>query len=114
MNKKSNHRPKRVGDQIKRKLAQLLQFNTQDPRFSGVTVIDVEMSPDLSHAKIFFSILREDKLNDAMEAFKKASGFFRKKIADNMDLRIAPQLVFIYDESILRAEKLSTLINQVS
>lgn len=114
MQKKTSHRPERIGDQIKRELAQLLQFEVKDPRLSTVTIIDVELSRDLSHAKVFFSILDENDIDEAKAAFKKASGFLRKQIASAMELRIVPQLSFIYDESILKAQQLTALINQAN
>jgi ribosome-binding factor A len=112
MQKKTTHRPQRIGDQMKRELAQLLQFEVSDPRLNGVTIIDVIMSKDLSNAKVYFSILNEEDVPEAKAAFKGATGFFRKQIAGLMDLRIVPQLSFMYDASILNAQKMSTLIDQ--
>ena len=112
MQKKSSHRPERIGDQIQRELARLIQAEVRDPRLNHITLIDVDMSPDLSHAKIFFSTFKETEVAPALEAFKKAAAFLRRKVGSAVKLRIVPELHFLYDESILKGQKLSALIDE--
>jgi ribosome-binding factor A len=111
MPKKSSHRQMRVGDELQRELARLIQIEVSDPRLRPITLIDVEMSPDLSHATVFFSTFNETEVAPALQAFEKASAFLRHKVGSILKLRIVPTLHFKYDESIIKGQKLSALID---
>jgi ribosome-binding factor A len=111
MTSKTNYRPSRIGDQIKRELASLVRTSVRDPRLAKITLLEVEMSPDLSHATVFFSIFDEADVPSALEAFKKAAGFLRTKIGAVMKLRSVPHLHFKYDASVIKGQKLSALID---
>ena len=62
--KRSSGRPQKLGDQIQRELSNLLQREVRDPRVGMVTITSVDVSPDLSHAKVFFTILEKQKLEE--------------------------------------------------
>lgn len=105
-------RPQRVADLIQHALAPMLQHEAKDPRFAAVTITAVDVSPDLSNAIVFVSILDESKIADTIAALNNAAGYLRHKLADAVELRIAPKLHFRYDESISRADKISKLIHE--
>jgi ribosome-binding factor A len=112
MPKKSSHRAEQVGDELQRELARLIQAEVSDPRLQHITLIDATMSPDLSHATIFFSTYKETEVAPALQAFEKATGFLRHKVGKILKLRIVPTLHFKYDESIIKGQKLSALIDK--
>lgn len=101
----------RVAQQIQRELAELLRLEINDPRVKLVTVTDVEVSGDYSHAKIFFTRL-DGKHAEALQGLERAAGFLRSHLARSLKLRIMPQLHFSYDESVERGSRLSQLIDQ--
>jgi ribosome-binding factor A len=106
-------RPQRIADFLKRELAQLIQYNLRDPRIGMVSVNDVVVSRDLSHAKVYVTFLGVDGADEAAEplsVLNKASGFLRSKIAANVTMRITPRLHFCFDSSIERGRHLSSLI----
>ena len=107
-------RTRRIGEQIQRELADLIRLELKDPRVpSLVTVTDVEVSPDQSHAKVFFTLLGNDQqIADATEGLKRASGFLRTQLSQRMKLRTVPQLDFKYDASVERGMKLTRLIDE--
>jgi ribosome-binding factor A len=107
----THNRPQRVGDLIQRALAELLLREAQDPRFQQVTITAVDVSPDLSNASVYISILNIDQIKETLQALNKAAGYFRHKLADAVDLRIMPHLRFVFDESISRADRISKLID---
>lgn len=105
-------RSKRVAAQIQRELAQLIQLEIKDPRVGMVTLSGVELSNDLSYAKVYFTVLGNNHTpQDAVEALNHASGFLRHELGRRIALRTLPHLTFIYDESVERGASLSALID---
>ena len=109
-------RTQRVADQIQRELAALIQREVKDPRLGMATVSAVEVSRDLSHAKVFVTILNGDEdqqeITESVKALNNASGFLRSQLGQRMKLRIVPTLRFHFDDSLSRGNYLSNLIDQ--
>ena len=106
-------RTRRVAEQMQRELAQLIQFEIKDPRVGMVTVSAVEVSKDLSVAKVFISTLGdEQELNDTVVVLDKAAGFLRHELGRRMTIRAVPELRFHIDKSIAQGRRLSDLIDQ--
>lgn len=106
-------RTRRVAEQMQRELAQLIQFEIKDPRVGMVTVSAVEVSKDLSVAKVFISTLGDEKeLNDTVLVLDKAAGFLRHELGRRMTIRAVPELRFHVDTSIAQGRRLSDLIDQ--
>lgn len=104
-------RSQRVAEQIRRELADLLQFEVKDPRATKVTLTEVEVTGDLAHAKVFF-VTQERDSEAAATALGKAAGFLRSQLSHRLLMRTVPQLHFVYDESLDRGMHLSQLIDQ--
>lgn len=104
-------RPQRVAAQIQRELAQLVQFEVKDPRVGLVTISAVEVSRDLSHAKVYITMLDQSDVSDALEGLNSASGYLRHSLGKRMALRIVPTLKFVYDASVEQGANLTALIN---
>ncbi|SFM78534.1 30S ribosome-binding factor RbfA [Halopseudomonas yangmingensis] len=112
---KEYSRTQRVGDQMQRELAQLIQREVRDPRLGMVTLTAVDVSRDLAHAKVFFTLLGKDSAEDIelnLEILKDSAGFLRMLLGKSMKMRSIPQLHFHYDESVRRGVHLSSLIEQ--
>ena len=94
-------RADRVSGLIQKTLSEILQKKVNDPRLKMVTITGVKMSRDLRIAKIYFSFPEggAEKQAQAMEGFKSASGYVKKKLARRLGLRYMPALRFYYDES---------------
>ena len=107
-------RSRRIAEQIQRELAELIRMELKDPRLGGlITITEVEVSSDQSHAKVFFTLLGEaDKLEETGAGLKRAAGFLRTQLAQRMQLRTVPQLDFKYDTSVERGMKLTRLIDE--
>ena len=107
-------RTRRIAEQIQRELADLIRLELKDPRVPQLlTVTDVEVSADQSHAKVFFTLLGDERqIADTTEGLARAAGFLRTQLAQRMKLRTIPQLEFKYDVSVERGMKLSRLIDE--
>lgn|SRR5690606_23706765 len=103
----------RVNEQIRRELTSLLQFDVRDPRIGVVTVTGVEVSPDLYHAKVFYSVMGSDEDRaSAAEGLRAAAGFLRTEIGRRMHIRRAPELHFSYDNTIQHAMHIERLLQE--
>jgi ribosome-binding factor A len=109
--KRGQGRPQRIGDLIQREIADLLAREVRDPRVGMVTVTSVDVSPDMSHAKVLFTVLQPEKIEEVHEGLRRAAGFLRSQLAKRVKLYSIPELRFEYDESIERADRLSRLID---
>ncbi len=109
-------RTQRIGDQMQRELALLIQREIKDPRLDLITITAVDVSRDLSHAKIFITIMGQDDDQEAIKGnlriLNDAAGFLRMQLGKCMKLRTVPQLHFNYDASIRRGVELSSLIER--
>ena len=105
-------RPQRLGDLIQREVSDLIRLELRDPRVGMITITSVDVSPDLSHAKLFFTLLEKDKLEDTLQGLKRSAGFLRSQLAKRMKMYTTPELRFEYDESVERGDRLSRLIDE--
>ena len=109
----STARSARIADQIQRSLAELIRLELRDPRVGMLTITSVDVSPDLSHAKVFFTLLEATKLDDTLHGLKRSAGFLRSQLAKRIKLYTTPELRFEYDVSVERGDRLSRLIDSV-
>ena len=108
-------RSDRVAEMLQRILSEVIQQEIKDPRFPAfVTVSAVKMSPDLSYAKVYFTVLQAEGVENAAHILNTASSYLRSIIAKKTKLRIVPQLHFVYDESIEYARRLNKIIEDAN
>ena len=104
-------RSDRLASKIQRELASLIQHGLKDPRLTMLSILDVQVSKDLSYAKIFFSVLNAEDASDCLQALNRASGFLQHEIGKSLKTRITPKLSFVYDDTDIRGRELSDLID---
>lgn len=106
----------RISEEVKKVVSELLLTDLKDPRISSMTsVTHVDVTNDLSYAKIYISVLGSDEeKQETIKGLKSAKGFVRKEISKNIDIRYTPQPIFILDESIERGVRLTKLIEEVN
>ena len=109
--RKGQGRPQKLGDLIQRELSELLQRELRDPRVGMITITSVDVSPDMSHARLFFTILEKEKLEDTLHGLRRSAGFLRSQLARRLKMYTTPELRFEYDESVERGDRLSRLID---
>jgi ribosome-binding factor A len=107
-------RQSRVGEQIKKELSQLIQQELKDPRIGFLTITGVDVSGDLSQAKVYLSVLGSDEQKqDALKALAKANGFLRTEIGKRIRLRKVPELLFKTDASVDFGSRIDNLLHQL-
>ncbi|GIO53213.1 30S ribosome-binding factor RbfA [Paenibacillus cellulositrophicus] len=104
----------RVGEQIKKELSQLIQSELKDPRIGFVTVTGVDVTNDLSQAKVYLSVLGDnEQKNNTLKALEKANGFLRSELGKRVRLRHTPELIFKFDESIAYGSHIEKLLGEI-
>ncbi|QYJ76318.1 MULTISPECIES: 30S ribosome-binding factor RbfA [Shewanella] len=108
-------RTRRIGQQLQQELAFVLQRDMKDPRIGMVTVNDVDVSRDLSHAKVYVTFFEEDPqvIEAKLAALNTAAPYARTLVAGRMKLRVMPELRFIYDASLVEGMRMSNLVSKV-
>lgn len=110
----ANRRAQRVAERIRQDVSLLLLTDLRDPRLQRVTITRVEVSDDLIHATVYYSVLgSEGKRTAAEHALRSARGLIRSRVAKGLGLREAPELVFQFDHSIEKAIEITRLLDQV-
>jgi len=104
-------RTDRIGDVMQRELSVIIMQELKDPRVSMITIAEVRVSKDLAHAKVFVSVMMEEKAEETLEGLNKAAGFLRAQLAKRMSLRVIPQLLFVYDDTTIKANRISRMID---
>ncbi len=107
-------RQDRVREQIMREMAELVRTGLKDPRAGFITITEVEVTRDYSHATIYYTVFDEETREVTAEALERAKGFLRSELAKRITVFRTPELHFKYDESISHGMAISSLINQVS
>lgn len=101
----------RVSGRIRKILSQLILREVADPRLQGITITDVELDPELLFAKVYVNALGEEEREpEVMIALEHAKGFLRREVAHRVRLRKAPELIFRWDASLERSERINTLL----
>lgn len=107
-------RSQRLGELLKQDISDILLKEVKDPRIGFVSVTDVEVSGDLRHAKVFVSVLGNEKeRNDSMQGLEKATGYIRKLIGERLNIHHTPEILFRYDKSIEHGAHISEILKKV-
>jgi ribosome-binding factor A len=107
----SKIKQERTEGQIRKILSQLILRDVADPRLQGITITDVEIDPELLFAKVYVNALgEEERQPEVMLALEHAKGYLRREVARRVRLRKAPELLFRWDESLERSERINELL----
>jgi ribosome-binding factor A len=105
----------RLRELLRTEISAIVQKEMKDPRIGFVSVTDVEVSPDLRHAKVFVSILGDEAAKaKTMAGLANAQGFIRTELGSRIRLRRVPELLFRLDESIERGARVQRLLRRVA
>lgn len=114
--RKNSVKNRKINDEVRRVLAQIISGGIKDPRISPMTsVLAVEVAPDLKTCKVWVSVYgNEEQMRSTMEGLASASGFIRGELARRVNLRNTPQLRFFLDDSIAYGVEMSRRIDEVT
>jgi ribosome-binding factor A len=108
-------RPERVADQIRAEVTTMISRELHDPAVGFVTITRVQVSPDLQHARVYYTSLGDDAARrNTGRALERASGFMRRQIGQRLRLRRAPEIHFQFDESIGHQDRVEQLLKEIA
>lgn len=103
---------RRISELVRGYLSTLIETRIKDPRVAGVTVTDVEVTPDTRLAKVYYSLIGdEDAKRQAALGLESAAGWLRRELGAHLRTRHTPELVFIFDESLERGERMAQILD---
>ena len=109
-----NRRLLRVADLLREEISSIIQRLVHDPRVSDkdFTILRVEVSPDLGHAKVHVStLLAGEKRNELLAGMQRAAGFVRRELMGRVQLKTVPELQFLYDGGLVQSQHIANLLN---
>jgi ribosome-binding factor A len=110
----SSRRTLKVAEAVRETVSTLILFELRDPRVKNVTVLGAEMSPDLRSAKVFVSVMGDEKVQSlAMHGLNSARGFLQAKLADRVQLRYTPILSFVLDQGVKKSLEAARILREV-
>ena len=108
-------RAERIADHIKDQVSQLLSFEVKDPAVGLLTVTHVKMASDMGLAHVYYTIVGDEVERRKTErALDRATPFVRRRLAEDMNMRRAPDVRFHYDENVERQERVATLLQEIA
>ncbi len=108
-----SRRPERINSLMLEAIAEILLREVKDPRTHNVTLTAVTIGPDLKLAKVYFSTFRPEDREPALEGLRSASGYIKRQVSGRLRLRHTPELRFLVDETLEKANRLESLLRQV-
>lgn len=112
-----NHqRIDRISEEIKKEISKIIRDEVKDPRIAEIaSVLRVDVSGDLRHAKVYVSVLGDEKEKEStIEGLRRAAGFIRKQLGRGLQLRFLPELSFVLDTSIEYSVDISKKIQEIN
>ena len=107
----SGHRLERAAQDLRAKLASILERHVGDPRLQGVSISAVEPSPDYAYARVY--VFAPGPAEEALEALDKARGYLRRCLGEDLRLRRVPELDFRIDESLARGARVDAVLQEL-
>ncbi len=112
--KGGGNRLNRINEELKRKISNIISYEVTNSNVTGlISVTSVKITPDLRYAKVYISVINSKNVKQTLSALKKTSGFIRSRIAEDVNLRVTPELVFELDESMQYGERIDTILNEI-
>lgn len=113
-NNNSSNRMARVNEELKKEISNIINYEVKNSNVTGlISVTKVKTSPDLKYARVYVSVLNSKNVKQTLAGLKAASGFIRSRIAEKINLRVTPELVFEFDDSMVYGEKIENILKDI-
>ena len=112
---KNEARLGRINEELMKAISHIITYELKNPDVTGmISVTRCKVTPDLKYAKVYVSLLNSKNVEKTMQGLKNSAGFIRSQVAKKVNLRITPELVFEYDDSIEHGEKIDNILKEIS
>ena len=112
---KNEARLGRINEELMKAISHIITYELKNPDVTGmISVTRCKVTPDLKYAKVYVSLLNSKNVEKTMQGLKNSAGFIRSQVAKTINLRITPELVFEYDDSIEHVVKIDNILKEIS
>lgn len=112
--RKNSNRLDRIDEELKKEISQVISYELNNSKLKGIiSVTKVKITPDLRYAKVYISVLNVGEKGTVLAGLKESSGYIRSRIANTINLRITPELVFVYDDSEEKANRIENILRDL-
>ncbi len=113
-NNNGSNRLARINEELKREVSNIINYEVKNSNVTGlISITKVKVTPDLRYAKISISIINSRNIKQTLAGLKAASGFIRSRVAEKINLRITPELVFELDDSMVYGERIDNILKDI-
>lgn len=113
-NNNGSNRLARINEELKREVSNIINYEVKNSNVTGmISITKVKVTPDLRYAKISVSIINSKNVKQTLAGLKAASGFIRSRVAEKINLRITPELVFELDDSMIYGERIDNILKDI-
>ena len=113
-NKNGRNRLARINEELKREVSNIINYEVKNSNVTGmISITKVKTTPDLRYAKISVSVINSKNVKQTLAGLKAASGFIRGRVAEKINLRITPELVFELDDSMVYGERIDNILKDI-
>ena len=110
----NSNRMGRVDGELKKQISDIINYDLKNPKVNGIiSVTRVKVTPDLRYAKVYISTLDEKSIKKVLEGLEESKGYIRSEIAKRVNLRITPDLNFVYDDSEENGERIDAILKEL-
>ena len=114
MQNNGTNRMARVNEELKREISNIINYEVKNSNVTGlISVTKVKTSPDLKYARVSVSVINSKNVKQTLAGLKAASGFIRSRVAEKINLRITPELVFEFDDSMVYGERIDNILKEI-
>lgn len=111
---KNSNRLGRVEKELKRQISEIIDYSLQNSKVKGIiSVTKTRVTPDLKYARVYISTLDFKSKNQVLEGLNESKGYIRSQIAKTMNLRVTPDLIFVYDDSEENGMKIDNILREL-
>lgn len=114
MQKSNSHKLERVNEELKRELSNIINYELKNSKVTGIiSITKVSVTPDLRYARVWITAINCKNKKETLLGLKQSSGFIRSSIAKKVNMRITPEFIFEFDESIEYGAKIDSILNDI-
>ena len=114
MERKKTNRLDRINEELKREISNIISIELKNTNVTGIiSVTKVKTSPDLKHSRVYVSMVNSKSIKNTLAALKSSAGFIRSRIAEKINMRVTPELVFEFDDSMQYGERIDSILQEI-
>lgn len=114
MQNRNSQKINRVNEELKRELSNIINYKLKNSKVTGlISITKVKTTPDLRFARVYISVINCKNKKETLLGLKQSSGFMRSEIAKQLNMRITPEFIFEFDESLEYGAKIDAILNDI-